>query len=650
MSEKRTILAHINKSIAGKAEIAFPDVRAWIVEPGKVATGPFSEEFPESGTVYLHAYSANDTLPLPDHYGIFDCQPSERTDTKTWQVVATDETISQVLLVASALEKSLDFYAEVNAIKIGRLANTFCGRGHLYLLTQDGWIVGPYSWNEDVLTAASERTMRWCKDATELLYAGEGDLAFISARSLGTGIAFPPTLQDATRRILRLVAKNGRCGFLSRQHISDLAQEMTEAPIVDELSWFVGTMNELLPVLKDTLEASDVLCQELLGNPAIGDLLEARWRDAHSQKVGQEEEKLQATTDQLTQTTAQQKKLLETTKNLGRKSDELRVFIADQSEAAQSVFNAEIARLAADPSKIAILSALLTKQSSPEQQQPSVPALWAEMVVPNTNSTCPNGEVMIRSLIASGLSTRCAHEVATAALAAFLSGQVLSINSPLAGLLAEAILSGSGHSSYWACEVPAGLLEAIPSPSAASEKLGIVFHGANRSDYSLVIAGIRSTFLKQLVGAVTPSIDVVFTLDATETVVFEQPLPTGPCLTGDFLTFSEPQSDFSVRALPSCDSVVIPAIKPHELEEMFPGTFPNIGVFKSSFLIVMARRYCAALKSAGCDSARIKEMFLKFWLLPRFTREETVELLKTEDALCKSDAQFAARLASCLDE
>jgi len=651
MKEKRTILGYIRHSISGKPEIAFPEVRAWLMEPGNVVALPIPATFPDSGTVYLHAHAAFDSNPLPDHYGIFECQQSERPGSAAWEVSRTDDSICQVVPITSSLERPLDFYAEVEAGKLGRFAHAFCGNGRFFLLTQDGWVIGPYVTKNGMITAATERTLRWKQTTLDLFHSGESDFCFISSRSLSAGTTFPPTLQDAIRRTLKLISKKGRCSFLSRQHIGELAEEMAKLSAEDELSWFVAGMNQLLPAFQETLEASDELARELLGNQAIGDLLEARWRKAHLEKVEQEESKLKLAEEALQKATAEHDLLVKTTAELVQQSEDLQASIASQKTVAHDAFQAEISRLSADPSQIAILSSLLSRPPTPVPLQTSGTSPWTEIAVPTGSAAAASGEAIVQGLLDAGLSIRCAHDVATVALAAFIAGQAVSIKCPLAALFAEALLFGGGHSTYWACEVPAGLLEAIPRPVEKFQgPVGLLFHGANRSDYNLVLAAFRLPLLKQNMGGVPSTIDAVLTLDGTEGLVIEQPLPTGPCIGPDFFNFADAPKPPTIRPFSARSSVAITPIKPGEFEEMFPQPSANIGFFQNSFLLLMARKYCAALKSAGCEPPRVKELFLKYWLLPRLSRPEIAEVLNGESALCQADAGLAARLSSCLDE
>lgn len=651
MKEKRTILGYIRHSISGRPEIAFPEVRAWLKEPGNVVARPLPATFPDSGTVFLHARAAFNSNPLPDHYGIFECQQSERPGTAAWEVSRTDDSICQVVPITSALERPLDFYAEMEAGKLGRFANAFCGNGRYFLLTQDGWVIGPFVTKNGTVTAATERTLRWKKNTIDLLHAGESDFCFISSRSLSAGTTFPPTLQDAIRRTLKLISKKGRCSFLSRQHIGELAEEMTKISAEDELSWFVAGMNQLLPAFQETLEVSDELARELLGNQAIGDLLETRWRNAHLEKVEQEESKLKLAGEALQKITAEHDLLVKTTAELARQSEELQASIVSQKTAAHDAFQAEISRLSADPSQIAILSSLLSRAPTPASHQTLGISPWTEIAAPTGSAAPTNGTAIVQGLLDGGLSIRCAHDVATAAMAAFIAGQAVSIKSPLAALFAEALLFGGGHPTYWACEVPAGLLEAIPSPVEKFQgPVGLLFHGANRSDYNLVLAAFRVPLLKQNMGGVPPTIDAVLTLDDTEGLVIEQPLPTGPCIGPDFLNFADAPKSPTIRPFPIRSSDAITPIKPDEFEEMFPQSSAKVGFFQNSFLLLMARKYCAALKSAGCEPSRVKELFLKYWLLPRLSRSEVAKVLNDESALCHADAGLATRLSSYLDE
>lgn len=650
MKEKRTILGYIRHSISGKPEIAFPEVRAWLMEPGNVIAHPIPSAFPDLGKVFLHASAAFDTNPLPDHYGIFECQPSDRPKSAAWEVSGTDDSICQVVSITALLERPLDFYAAVEAGKFGRIANTFCGNGRFFLLTQDGWVIGPYVAKNGTVAAATERTLRWKQGTIDLLHAGEFDFCFVSSRSMSAGRAFPPTLQDAIRRTLKLISKKGRCSFLSRPHISELAEEMAMVSTEDDLSWFAAGMNQLLPVFEETLEARDELAQELLGNQAIGDLLEARWRSAHLEKVELEESKLKLAKAALQKTTAEHDILTKATAELVQQSEALQASIASQKTAAHDAFQNEISRLAADPSQIAILSSLLSRPSLPVAIQASGSSPWTKIATLSGNAVPENGTAIVQGLLGAGLSIRCAHDVATAARAAFIAGQAVSIKCPLAALFAEALLFGGGHSTYWACEVPAGLLEAIPSPvEKLSGRVGLLFHGANRSDFNLVLAAFRLPFLKQNVGDI-PTIDVVLTLDGTEGLVIEQELPAGPCIGPDFLNFSDAPKSATIRPFPARTSAVVSPITPSEFEGMFPQAPAKVPFFQNSFLLLMARKYCAALKFAGCEPARVKELFLKYWLLPRLSRPEVAEVLNGESALCNADAGLAARLSSCLDE
>lgn len=651
MKEKRTILGYIRHSISGRPEIAFPEVKAWLMEPGNVVARPTPASFPDSGTVYLHAKAAFDSNPLPDHYGIFECQQSERPGTAAWEVSRTDDSICQVVSITSSLERPLDFYAEVEAGKFGRIANTFCGNGRFFLLTSDGWVIGPYVAKNGTVAAATERTMRWKQGTIDLLHAGEFDFCFVSARSLSGGTAFPPTLQDAIRRTLKLISKKGRCSFLSRPHIGELAEEIAMVSADDDLSWFAAGMNQLLPAFQETLEARDELAHELLANQAIGDLLEARWRNAHTAKVEQEESKLKLAEAALQKAAAEHDLLVKTTAKLVQQSEDLQASILSQKTAAHDAFRAEISRLAADPSQIAILSSLLSRPALPVAIQASGTSPWTEISAPAGSAVPENGTAIVQGLLDAGLSIRCAHDVATVARAAFTAGQAVCIQCPLAALFAEALLFGGGHLTYWGCEVPAGLLEAIPSPGEKlHEPVGLLFHGGNRSDYNLVLAAFRLPLLKQNMGGIPPIIDAVLTLDGTEGLVVEQALPPGPCIGPDFLSFSDAPKSSSLKPFPARTSAAITPIKPYEFEEMFPQPSAKVGFFQDSFSLLMARKFCAALKSAGCEPSRIKELFLKYWLLPRLSRTEVAEVLNGESALCQADAGLAARLSSCRDE
>lgn len=648
MKEKRTILGYIKHPISGKPEIAFPEVRAWLKEIGNVVARPAAAAFPDSGTVFLHARAAFDSNPLPDHYGIFECQQSGRPGSAAWQVFRTDDSICQVFPMSSPLTRPLDLYAEVETGNFGRFANAFCGKGRFFLLARDGWLVGPYSMKNGRATAATERTRTWKDTTIDLLQAGESDFSFISERSLSAGITFPPTLQDAIKRILKLISKKGHCSFLSRQHITDLAQEMSNLSAENELAWFSDGMNELLPAFYRALQSGDELVHELLGNEMIGDLLDEKWRNAHLEKLEHQNAELKSAEEVLQKTKAAQALLVQFNVMLSQENKAIQDSIDEQKVAAKDALQAEIMRLSAEPAQIAVLASLLSRQPMAPPLQTSGISPWTEIVAPPLSRAAASEDSIVPRLLEAGLSVRCAHDVATIAVAAFIAGQSVSIKSPMAALFGEALLLGCGHAKFWACEVPAGLLEAIPCPIENIDgKLGLLFHGANRSDYNLVLAAFRLQLLKQCVGRTPPRIEAVLALDVTEALIVEQPIPIGPCVMPEFLYFAETPKQPMIKSTPTRSFVAIEPVNQHEFDEMFP---QSLDFFQNSFLLFMARRYCAALKATGCEPRRVKELFLKYWLLPRASRAEIAEVLKGEPDLCQSDSGLADMLSKCIDE
>ncbi|CAN5643137.1 hypothetical protein BH09VER1_BH09VER1_16170 [soil metagenome] len=646
MSETRTILGFISHPTASRSEIAFPEVRAWIEEPGKVLYRPGAHHFPETGTVYLHAAQANDTTLVPGSYALFHCKISERSARSGWAVSKTDDSLCQVVTVSAPLTNPPDLYAELEAAKYDHFAKVLLGSGRVYVLTSDGWILGPYSTKDKVLVP-TDRMLRYKKDSVDLLELGKHEFSFISTRALGTGIVFPPTLPDAVRRILRLLLRQGRCDFLSRPRIAELAAELADTSVGEELSWFVGTLNQLLPQLKNTLETSEELFNQLLSNKAIADGFDARWKATHAEKVGLADSQLKATEDALAKSKKEHQDLLELTSVLALEADELKATVGQQQEAARDAFKNEVARLTADPTQLAIFASLLTSTATPIKTPEIVPVAtspWHKVSVSDqSGSPSLNGEEIIRRLLVAGLSARCARDLAIVGVASFDVGQVISIKSPVAALIADSLLIGSGHKSYHACEVSAGLLDPIPHhDSQPTNREALLFHGGNRSDYNLVLADYRFSLLEQLIPGNAAIFDVVLTLDSVEGMVVQQPLLIGPSIGPDFLTFADnPASQtVNIKGFPARAPETIGVTSPEDFEQVFGEWLRPLNCFRDSFIHLMARRFFAALKPLAPNESERKILFLKYWLIPRLLEEELLTMFKAEAEIAKADLQI----------
>ena len=643
MIEKRTVLGYITHPVEGKREIAFPEVRAWLKASGEVDLRPGPDCFPNSGTVYLHASAAKDTLPLPDHYGLFECKPSNRArGSAAWEVYETDDSLSYVLRLCAPITRPLDLFRELESVECRLPAKVFLGSGQTYVLSADDWLIGPYTLKNDRLVPA-ERMMRWKGSSATMIDPDDGEHLFTCPRLLGSSFAFPSSLQDAAKRVLKLISKRGRCEFLSRPRISELATELANADFGEEHSWLVSGLSDLLPRLRDTLDLSNEASSMLLGSPEIAGLLDGRWRASHMEQIEQEESKLRSKSEALARTTEKHEALTKSLARLTHEEEKLSKLINGHRLAAQSAFNDEISRLASNPSQIAILSALFSEQQSPGQTVAPT-AGWQKILCspPDQGEESAHGPHE-KQLQAIGLTPRCAREVAAVSAAAFLVGQVVCIRSPLAPIVADALFSGCGHEFYLSHEVPAGLLDPLSQPKEwGSPKTALLFNGANRSDYGLVLANIRNHLLRQLFVGCRPAINAILALDSGRGLVVDQPLPIGPCICGDFIQLADRPGSPALPATPFTEPPdgSLDPMSSDEFEALFLEPPEKLSALRDPFTLLMARRFCGSLKGIGNEGIRVKELFFKYWLIPRLGTAEAAKLLDVEASLRESDARL----------
>jgi hypothetical protein len=398
---------------------------------------------------------------------------------------------------------------------------------------------------------------------------------------------------------------------------------------LEEIAWLTGSIEELLPVLCSVLDSSDELWLRLTEDSPLVHALQERWASSHSDKVGKATADLDAIIRKLSDARTQHEELVAKTDQLSEEANKLGLQVGDLRRKAETAFEDEVARLAATPEKIAILSAVVS--SSPAKGMAPV---WRKVVPETRAQTDDKGSETLRCI---GIAERSANEIVTVATAAFSVGQMVSIRSGLDSLIAGSVLAVAGHQDYWECDVPAGLLDPLPvPPEPLRGRTAILLHGADRSDISLVTSGLRTTLLRQLAGGCDPLIDTVIVLVSADGFVSGQMLPVGPCIRDELLSYSGPRAEpSSVGGATSEKQVGGGTMSMPEFEGLLPVSLNDLPTLRDSLLLRLARRFCGALQQLTCDEVVTRDLFLAYWLLPRLESAEALSVFESSPDLSR---------------
>ncbi|WP_265594506.1 hypothetical protein [Haloferula sp. BvORR071] len=538
------------------------------------------------------------------------------------------ESLYQVIPLRSQLARPVELYAELAQSLAHPIANVFLGTGLVFASTSDGWLVGPFTIKNSLLVPTNA-TMRWRCDGSAVIETGDPSLRFLGSSPLGAGKSFPPTLADAAKRVLKVIAKRGKCSFLSRPHVAELSAELAEVSNLEEIAWLTSSIEELLPVLCSVLDSSDELWLRLSDESPLVHALQDRWTSSHSEKVGKATADLDAITRKLSDARKAHDELVAKTGQLSGEANRLGLQVGDLKREAETAFEDEVVRLAATPEKIAILSALLS--TSPAK---ALAPVWRKIAPETQTQVDRDGSEALRLI---GIAERSANEVVMIATAAFSVGQVVSIKSGLGSLIAGTVLAVAGHPAYWECDVPAGLLDPLPEPpESLTGRTAILLHGADRSDISLVTSGLRTTLLRQLAGGCDPMIDTVIVLVSADGLVSGQILPIGPCIRDELLSYSGSRAGrTSVSESIAGKRIGGDAMSMPEFEGLLPVPLNDLPTLRDPLLLRLARRFCNALQQLAGDEALTRDLFLAYWLLPRLESTEALSIIESSPELSR---------------
>jgi len=614
----------------GEAGYSFPRVRLWIDQAGLAVPSDFKQAFPDRGTVYLWHTVCNGRSPSEYQFGFFSCALTNQGDA-TWSVLRVEDSLCEVVKTPTRVNSLLGFYEWLKSSLIALKTPVFGGNGSIYFqLAFCDLVVGPFVRSGVGYIPCTSGVYSWKVGEGIPVWgvSGEGPF-FTDVKRHPVGLPFPPDAVTLVRKVCGLLDEGLAPG---RAKLKALAEAVGKLQNTQLIPAAIQEVKDLLEGVAATLVNDQSLVSALMSNTLILEALETRWRQIHRDKQGQVDS-LKA------EVVAQTAKKLSLEQDIGRLDADLknrggeigRLVEAEANAklAAQDAFTKELGVLAADPARIAVLSNLISQVGSrPPPQKSTVFTLQA--------LKASKWSLVERELALIGVGSACRKELAVVCHAAFISGQPIWIRSVFSDLIAKALLSCRGHEQLMAIEVPAGLLEPLIYPVDPTVR-ATVFHHANRSDISLVWAGIRERLFRQAIQPGDQMSDVVLTLEANQFLSVKQELSIGPVLDDAYLSFSGSKllAEDSQVEVPVENTLPMDGV---EFDEEIGAAMAALEPLKvSSFRMTCLLAFSALAAATKGGATEARRLLFKYWLLPRVDIRDAARVFQAHATEFSSD-------------
>jgi hypothetical protein len=608
--DTRTVIAEFTAQSFSSKDVWFPLVCAWIGDDGRTVQANLKEAFPGWGAVFVGANVCDRGRPVEGQFGLFSCSHTN-SGKATWSVNQVEGALSEVIVVPAHVSSYLRFYEWLKT-EATPMANIFSGGETVYVeLPFCSFVVGPFTRNSMGLTRFLSEGMlfHWKRGDLNVWRLNDGGPCFVDGARLHRDSPFPATAAALVKKVCGLL--NGK--LESERKLKAFAEAVAELRDSEFIPGAIPEVSQLLEAVGQELVHDQALVAAILGNKHLSEALEARWLQEHKNRLS-EVDSLKAETTSL----QARKRVLDAEhksveSELRRKREEAALLEADADRAklaAQVAFDKELAILAAEPAKVAVLRSIL----SPGNTAP-VPAAKASPFLVRS-LTAGKWANLGKELASIGVSGYSSGDLTVVCHAAFSCGQPIWIRSIFSELLAKALLASRGHDGIWYLDVPAGLLEPLALPAEAADGKAILVNHANRSDLSLVWAGFRERLLRQVVRPGDDILDVVLTLEPNSFLSVKQDLPFGPILDDAYFGFGLPKElEDGGHDVPSEPRGITDAAT---FNDEVGATMLALEPMKLSSFRMTCRIVFSALQTLTKNHPiDAKRLLFKYWVLPR---------------------------------
>lgn len=624
--ETRTIIGEFApRSILANDGIAFPLVRAWIDQAGHVVPSNLKQAFPDRGTVFLGINTCNGLWPNEFQFGYFSCQWTNAGDAQ-WSVSHVESTLGEVVKAPAQVTSFAGFYEWLKHALAAPRADIFGGNGSIYVeLGFCGLVVGPFKRGAQGLVPCPTGVF-YCSGNDVPVWGVSGDGPFfVDSVRFPLAHHFPGDAAGMVRKVCGLL--NAQLGQLTERKLKSFAEAVVDLHGVQFIPGALQEVAGLLDAAGARLSGGhdQSLVTALLGNKLISDALQARWLQDHKSN----EDQVSALRVEVETLTTRKRSLENDLKGVeaefSRRSAEIGSLTEEEARAklaARDAFEKELAVLASEPAKVAVLSSVFSR--------------FGAAPVPDSKVTAFNRQELAAGkwtdlgtqLARIGVAVTSRKELAIVGQAAFTCGQPVWIRSSFSDLLAKALLSCRGHSQILAVDVPAGLLEPLPFPSQ-SELKALLFQNANRSDISLVWAGVHEAILRQMIQPDVQMRDIVLTLESNEFLSVKQEMPFGPVVDDRYLSFGLPKELGEAPQDTESPNEAPTVVDGAEFENELGPTVAALEPLKlSSFRMTCLLAFSALRTASKEGSGDAKRLLFKYWLLPRLEVADAYKALQ----------------------
>lgn len=620
MNEKRTVLGYIQHPTSKNPEIAFPQVLIWICSDGEQKHDPFAD-FPEKGTIFLHASAASNVTLVSHSYGLFSCEYSPN-QSAPWKVSKTLDTLRSVVSIDTPLENITSFYRSISNGNNHSFPQIILGTEDFYFLTQDNYIVGPFKEVSGEMKAQEPLSCLPADQITTLEIVSPDRLRFIDSSTFKGGAPVPASPVDAYKKLLKMVSKQHGLSWLTRNKTAELAESFALFAENADINWILDHATDVLKTIDSSIESEPLIVEQLLSHPDISKALFQKWKEIEkeiTQPLELQVQEAQGRLDKLTSAGSDYEVHLG---KLRREQLELDSLVSEKRASAHSAFEKELNRLAGTPETLAILSSVLGGKPN------SVTSAcdWEYRDITGASDS-PGVAAIMSELSLLGIRTPSARRIAYISYAAIVCGQCVVIQSELGGIIAEAIHKGLGHLKYAGFSVPAGLLEPLSPPAYQDTPLAVIMEGANRSAFQLLLAPFNRSFSLSLLNLAPSEYHLILVLDPEISIDLAQRLPMGVTITNSHLKIGSSKRIERLPSIPKLESIGL--LEKDELDELFPiDKFPQL---ENPTFELGARRFFQALRDLGLEDIEATKMLADNWLGQTASEEHTSKVDETAE-------------------
>jgi hypothetical protein len=633
MNEVRRIVGVIDELPAGRKDVAFPAVRAWIHGLNDYETRGLRQYFLDRGTVFLHVSACEGQQPQRLQVGLFVCVPSPGEKAE-WKVNTTSKHLVNVVHCPpwDRDPRPLTFWQWLSVYKNGGGCKILLGDSNVFVRRGPRQLIGPFSTSpEGKLVCRDQISVFEDVQPITIDVAGR-TYELIDTELLQKGRPIVVDPQDAIRRRLKLASRQTNMDWLSRARIQELSAALAGLNSADGSEWVTDILKPALEAIGAGVKVDPALAETILQVPVLAQAVEKAWKTKHAEAIRAEEQQLK---NLKTGAANIAQKVEESNKELIRRTDDqkkaeqalaqIQQGISEATRKAQQAFDDELKRLAKSPASLAVLAAWGTGARINDRTQLPVTI----QKCPASRESAPNLQsALFNNLRAAGLSPISAKEVSVTCCAAIYAGQPISFRSLYGDLLAQAVTNAIAPSATVCAEVPAGLLDPVAWEDitpAEHMTAPMILHGANRSDINIVLGSLRPLVLRQAIGSQKPSHILVMTMESQPDLRVQSEFPLGPTFDDKTLKFNSGKPDSPLHAFLQY-AIELVEIEPAAAED-FGQEIQRLPLLATSAEQIAHRRAYAALQKHAQNEAL--RLFFKYWCLARITAEASREIIES---------------------